>query len=67
MREQCNHWLAQILGYCGHRATTFPITMPGERTPHVSCLQCGRAWQYHMDTMSRGETLESSAGARGPQ
>ena len=40
---------------CRHKRTTFPITLKGERGAHLTCLDCGRVFEYDWKTMTRGK------------
>lgn len=51
--------LRLFLGACAHNRTTFPQRSRGARMAHVTCLDCGREFEYDWNAMRRGR--ETSA------
>lgn len=39
-----NRFLATLLAQCPHDRESFPMTLPGERGAHRSCLDCGKRY-----------------------
>jgi hypothetical protein len=45
---------------CQHQRTTFPLTPRGEtdrQSPTVTCLDCGRQFEYSWEAMRRGRPV----------
>lgn len=40
------NFLAILAGFCPHRRTSFPLTLAPRDFAHVSCLDCGREFEY---------------------
>ena len=59
--------------HCNHRRTTFPLTCkPDTRAPrpaytgtYVSCLDCGKEFEYDWTTMRMGEAVALRQEASG--
>ena len=54
-------FVAVIFG-CRHSRTTFPLTPkpgagPADSGTHVTCLDCGKEFQYDWETMRIGEAV----------
>lgn len=45
--------IKSLLGGCTHPShkLSFPMTAPGETTPHVVCLQCAKIYPYDWEEM----------------
>ena len=58
--------LIQVFVGCSHQRTTFPITpTPGSNQTYVSCLDCGREFEYDWAEMRRGKPATSDRPAPG--
>jgi len=38
--------MGRVFG-CWHRRCSFPMTLKGEKVPHVTCLDCGTRMAYN--------------------
>lgn len=54
-------FVLDALGVCQHQKTTFPQTEPGRPSPHVSCLECGRRFDYDWQEMRIGSEVKYCA------
>jgi hypothetical protein len=44
--------------FCRHLRVTFPQTAYGDKTAHVTCLDCGDEFDYDWQTMEIGQRRE---------
>jgi hypothetical protein len=54
------HSLIEIILGCQHSRTTFPLKLKGETTARVTCLDCGKQFEYDWQTMTRGRRVDSN-------
>lgn len=53
--------LLNVLGICQHSRTTFPQSPRGryDVAAHITCLECGREFEYDWETMSTKKVAQS--------
>ena len=56
------HILGWLFG-CSHSRTTFPLTLVRGRAPHVTCLSCGKEFDYNWEEMRVGRAIKPVAPA----
>ena len=54
--------LSRLFG-CSHARTTFPLTLVRGRKPHVTCLACGKEFDYDWSEMRIGKAVKPDAPA----
>lgn len=53
--------MASRLSFCSHSRVTFPMSPAGRKdvAPHVTCLDCGREWEYDWQAMRAGAEVKA--------